>query len=206
MWVLQSRSRLHNIARFARAWKDTKASTEVLIRIDEDDPLADGYLAMDMPAEWRLQIGPRMPFAAMFNDIYAWMPGCDWYGFLADDIVPETIGWDRLLIDAAGWDGLGYGDDGINGAKLATHFALGGNIVRAAGWLALPGLDRLYIDTTWNDIARAKGTLRYLPDVKIPHLHFSNHGAPLDAGYRKPGRARDRATYETWKESHDAAH
>jgi hypothetical protein len=199
VWLLQSRSRPHNLARLADAWRDTAASTDVLIRIDQDDPLAASYAALDMPRAWTVVQGKRLPFAAMFNELFARFPDRDWYGFLADDILPQTRGWDRILVEAAGHDGLGYGDDGINGAALATHFAIGGALARAVGGLALPGLSRLYIDTVWNDIARMRGVLRYRPDVKLTHLHFSNRRAPLDAVYRKPGRAADEAVYKAWR-------
>jgi hypothetical protein len=199
VWLLQSRSRPHNLARFARAWCGTAASTEVLIRIDDDDPLAASYAAMDMPCRWTVMQGRRLPFAAMFNEIFARFPDRAWYGLLADDILPQTQGWDRILVEAAGKDGLAYGDDGINGAALATHFAVAGDLVRTVGWLALPGLQRLYIDTVWNDIARARGTLRYRCDVKLTHLHFSNRRAPVDGMYRKPGRAADKAIYDAWR-------
>ena len=72
--------------------------------------------------------------------------------------------------------------------------------MREIGWLALPGLDRLYIDTVWNDIAAERGVLRFLPDVKLTHLHFSNRRAMMDRTYHKPSKNKDRAIYHAWKE------
>jgi hypothetical protein len=80
------------------------------------------------------------------------------------------------------------------------HFALGGNLVRSVGWLALPGLDRLWIDTVWATIAKARGVLRYRPDVVLRHHHPSAGLALVDATYRKRFKTRDRAIFEAWKQ------
>ena len=71
--------------------------------------------------------------------------------------------------------------------------------MRSTGWLALPGLDRIYIDTIWCDIARGQGVYRYRPDIKMTHHHFSNRMAMKDAIYRKHRKPEDRALYEEWK-------
>jgi len=172
-------------------------TTPARLRLDDDDPCLGGYLALDYPDDWEIVIAPRVGLSAAYNESFA--PPQDWYGIFADDVVPETRGWDRLLIEAAGSDGIAFGSDGIGTA--ATHFAIGGNLARDIGWLALPGLDRVYIDTVWNDIGRARGILRPLPHVSIPHLHFSNRLAPMDAIYRKPRKTQDRAVYQAWRQT-----
>ena len=174
-------------------------TTPVIIRLDDDDPMLQGYNDLDWPLFWQIITADRMPLGDVYNSFFNAMPGLDWYGFLADDVVPETFGWDRLLIKAAGSFGLAFGDDGINGETRATHFVLGGDLVRQFGWLALPGLDRTYIDTVWNDITYEHATFRYLPHVKMTHKHFSNRTALMDHTYRKPTKDRDRALYQAWR-------
>ncbi len=195
MWVCPSRHRPGNIVRFLAAGP---APTPFWLRVDSDDT---GYAGLRLPEHWALVSGPRMGLAALYNEAFAACPDRSFYGVLADDIVPETPGWDSALIEAAGTDGLAFGDDGINGPAHATHFVLGGDLVREFGWLALPGLSRIYIDTVWADIARARGVFRYLPNIKLTHLHFSNGRAFWDATYRKPGKAFDKAVYQAWKTS-----
>ena len=63
----------------------------------------------------------------------------------------------------------------------------------------MSGLHRIFIDTVWNDIAADRGVLRYLPDVRIIHMHFSNRRALMDKIYRKPTKDHDRAVYEAWR-------
>lgn len=191
MWFVPSRSRPHNLARLARIG----VRSPVLVRLDDDDPMLAGYEA---PHGWTLEVGPRFPLSALYNDFFAARPDLGWYGFLADDVTPETPGWEEALITAAGKDGLAFGDDGINGERHAAHFVLGGDLVRAVGVLSLPGLERLFIDTFWNVVAQRLAVFRYLPHVRMTHRHFSNRKALMDATYRKPGKENDRAIYEAW--------
>lgn len=189
MWIVPSRGRPHNCRRlFAAEW-----NAPVLIIADFDDPMVGAYSALD-----HVVFQTRAPLSEAYNRVFQQSPDLPWYGIGADDMLPETPGWDLALIEAAGSDGLAFGDDGINGGRHATHFVLGGDLVREIGWLALPGLSRIFIDTVWNEIAEARGVRRYLPDVKLTHLHFST-GAPRDETYRKPDKQSDRAIYEQWR-------
>lgn len=141
-----------------------------------------------------------MGLAALYNEAFQACPDRPWYGVMADDVVPETPGWAEALIETAGNDGLAFGDDRINGSNHATHFVLGGGLVREMGWLALPGLSRLYIDTVWCDLAKTRGVFRYRQDVILRHHHFSNRLAVMDETYRKPDKAADKAIYLQAKE------
>lgn len=175
-------------------------TTPAVVRLDSDDEMLGAYMELERPKDWAFTVARRGPLSAVYNGGFRAMPDMDWYGFLADDVVPETPGFDRLLIDAAGFDGMAYGDDGINGDGLGTHFVLGGDLVRSCGFLSLPGLERLFIDTAWNDIANDRGRKVYLHHVKMTHHHFSNGRALMDATYRKPGRDTDRAIYDTFSQ------
>ena len=168
MFVLPSRKRPHNIKRFFYACQELGSETRGVVCLDEDDNSAITYPVA--PEGWRYELRPRASLSFIYNDVFDKYPHLPWYGVWADDVLPETPRWDRALIDAAGADGLAFGDDGINGGNHPTHFVLGGNLVREIGFLALPGLDRIFIDRVWADIARLRGVYRYLPDVQTPHL------------------------------------
>jgi len=169
-------------------------TTRALLRLDNDDPLLRDYLRMGI--DWEIVVDKRVSLSEVYNEVFP--RNLDWYGFLADDVIPDTPGWDLLLIEAAGKDGLAFGDDGINQGSFATHFVLGGDLVRSVGWLALLGLDRIYIDTVWNDIAAERNVLRFLPHVMLRHHHFSNRSALMDKTYRKHNKVRDKSIYEAW--------
>lgn len=192
MWVIPSRSRPENIKRMLPLVR------RAILMIDEDDPLLGGYFDLDLPSSWQVRVGPRDALSAIYNRVYEEFPLLPWYGIFADDVEPLTPNWDVQMVKAAGSDGLSYGDDGIG---APTHFCLGGDLVRAMGWLAYPGLERLYIDSVWADIARQKGVLRYLPDVRVLHRHPSVGLALMDTTYRKARKEEDRALYQYFKET-----
>jgi len=200
MWIVPSRSRPHNIGRLVIAYVETEAATPVWLRLDNDDPTLGGYMDIHYPDNWYLEVGPRKPLSGYYNEIYE-RTDYDWYGFLADDVVPKTLHWDWELIEVAGLDGMAvpagaHGD--INTEDGVPHFVLGGDLVRETGFLCLPGLDRVYIDTVWAHIARKKGVFRHAPDVILKHLHFSNGGL-MDKTYRKLNKDKDLKLYQSFR-------
>lgn len=197
MWLLPSRSRPHNAERLFKAWG---ATTPGSLRVDDCDPLAEAYRALALPQGWKLTVGPRRPLGELYNEFYAYHPNLDWYGFIADDVVPETEGWDRKLIEIAGQDGMAVPSGGESTGG-SPHFVLAGSLVREQGWLCLPGLHRIYIDTVWQQIAKANGVYRYAPEIRLEHHHFSNRRALFDGTYRKSDKSQDRALYEAWLQS-----
>lgn len=199
MWILPSRSRPKNITRLLAAFKETGGDTPVWLRLDGGDPMLGGYPRQsDLPWLWELSLGPRCPLSEIYAEAFQLFCGAEWFGFIADDVVPETQEWDRKLIEIAGTDGMavpagGHDPDGT------PHFVLGGDLVRSVGWLSLPGLHRLYIDTVWADIARERGVLIRVPEVVLKHHHFSNKLALYDSIYRKPSKDKDKETYNAWR-------
>lgn len=197
MWVLPSRSRPHRLAEFFAAYWATGATTPGLVRLDADDPMLGAYAGIALPPGWATSIGARLPLSALYNEAYQASRIRPFWGFVADDVVPETHGWDRALIETAGRDGMAVpaGGETTGGCP---HFVLGDDLVHSVGWLALPGLERLYIDAVWKTIAQLRGVYRERRDIRLEHHHFSNGKALMDATYRKPGRERDRAVFEAW--------
>jgi hypothetical protein len=200
MFVLPSRGRPQNLQRLFDAWVKTKASTPVLLCVDWDDPCWPEYESMDMPSGWRVSTGIRGPLSRIYNDAFRRHPNEPFYGFIADDVVPVTEYWDTKLIEAAGKDGMAVPSGGETTGGV-PHFVLGGDLVRSVGWLALPGLDRIFIDTVWRDIARKRNVLTFMPEVVIKHLHFSNGKALMDSTYRKLRKAEDKLIYDQWREN-----
>ena len=197
MWILPSRARPHNLQRLLQAYIDTGASSPVWLRIDKNDAMAGAYI-VNHP-RWTVTIGEQKPLSDVYNEAFQRFHDAPYFGFIADDVIPRTYGWDRQLIDIAGNDGMAAPSGGHGDYSGAPHFVLGGDLVRSIGWLALPGLDRIYIDTVWNDIAAAKGVLRPVPDVILEHWHFSTGRAVVDSTYRKHHKVEDKAIYENWK-------
>ena len=198
MLIIPSRGRPHNLQRLITSCLATGTSAPAWVRLDEDDDSLPQYVALDIP--WEVVVGPRVPLSEVYNEAYRELPETNHWVFIADDVVPTTYGWDRLLIDIAGVDGMAAPSGGGTTGGC-PHFVLGGELVRSIGWLALPGLDRLYIDTVWSDISKQRGVLRRAKDVVLEHRHFSNRKALFDRTYRKENKAQDKIIYENWKRS-----
>ena len=175
-------------------------STSAAVLVDDDDPCLESYLRLSMMPNWNIEIGRHGGLSEIYNQAFARHRDAEWYGVLCDDAVPETDYFDLKLIEAAGPNGMAI-PSGSDTTGPAPHFVLGGDLVREMGWVALPGLDRLYIDTVWLRIAQAKGVCRFLSDVVISHHHFSNGKAMMDKTYRKPNKIRDRELYTEWEEN-----
>lgn len=125
-------------------------------------------------------------------------------GNLGDDHVMRTPGWDKRIAEALATPGIAYGDDGIQHEELPTAPFISASIVLALGYYALPDVDHMYCDNAWRDVGVQTGTLRYLPDVVIEHVHPAVGKAEWDPGYIRVNAedaiARDKARYESWRE------
>lgn len=204
--LVPSRGRPHNLARLIDAIADTAAGEyRIYTRIDDDDPTGADYLKLD---GINITIGPRVFYGASLNEIapIAILDGCDHLAMFGDDVVPETVGWDRMLIDALGGKlGVAYGSDGLerlHGIDLPTHYVTQAEIYTRLGWFALPTIRHLYLDNVAREIGKGLGNFQYVPEAKISHLHRWNRKAPDDLTYQeandKVKRELDRAAYEQW--------
>lgn len=199
MHVLPSRQRPDALKRFFEGYIETEADSKGVVLLDIDDPKLHEYEIRNFPKDWIAIAGIRHDgLASMFNEAFHRFPNEPWYSYMTDDTIPRTKHWDKILIEKAGNDGVAYPDDGINGEKLAGIPVIGGDLVRDMGWLALPGLKRIYIDNAITEVARRAGKLHYCPEVLIEHMHFSNGKSAFDDTYAKPDSHLDKQRYEEW--------
>ena len=197
--LVPSRTRPHNIARLWQAWHDTGATAQLLVLVDDDDPTLAQYEALGVP----LRVGPRQRIGPLLNEgapIAATL--CDVVGFMGDDHVPRTPGWDAAIEAASSPWSVVYGDDLLQGPRIPTAVFLGSALVRELGYFCVPGADHLYLDNGWRHVGEQLGTLRYLPDVVIEHMHFLRGKAPQDPLYAEVNHPamydHDRAAFERW--------
>lgn len=175
--IVPTRGRPENAVRLAAAFKETDALNAVPVFVaDHDDPELPRYQELlDSGAIPRLLIyGGGGGMCAALN--FAAKRYAELYeavGFMGDDHLPRTIGWDSRVLDAL--DSLEprvvYGNDLLQGANLPTAVFLQSRTVRALGAMA-PGVMRhLYLDNFWKELGERTGGLVYLDDVLIEHLH-----------------------------------
>lgn len=213
--IVPSRGRPGNIPRLIEAWKQTvRGNTLLLMITDPDDPELSGYSDLQIGAngntfghiifdsgESRLRLGGILNYIGY---AYATESPTRCVGFMGDDHLPRTEGWDTAVTAAltALGSGIVYGDDLLQGEKLPTAAFMTADIIRTLGWMAPPGLVHLYIDDAWRELGQAMGRLKYLPDVVIEHMHPAAHKAPWDHRYAEVNAptvdAADKATFDAW--------
>jgi len=162
----------------------------VCLYLDSDDKSLPEYQRLDYPSTWSFDILDRAPYNPVWHinkrhyDDFRTEP---WYGHINDDMVPRTYHWDQILIDTAGSDYIAYGDDMLQGKRMCTFPVIGGNLVRRFGRLMFDGLN---IDSAWMLLGYKYGLLRYRPDVRLEHMHYTVNKAPYDETYNVPDEIR----------------
>lgn len=186
--IVPTRGRPQNAARLVAAFEETESLNADLVFVaDYDDPELPAYhevaprliihggdpgaSGMTAPLNWA---------AGLYADIY------DHVGFMGDDHVPRTPGWDAHVLGALAGDEprVVYGNDLLQQEALPTAAFMPTRLVRALGWMAPPVLRHLYVDNFWRDLGDELGGLVYLPQVVIEHVHPAAGKTPMDAGYR----------------------
>ncbi len=195
MLILPTKRRPNNLIRFIHYYYLTKATIPVWVIFDEAD--AFRYNHVKTPEHWkRLTVAKGTPLGGIFKKIFEKYPNEPFYGMVADDVVPETMEWDRLLLEACMPDKIAWGADGIQDVNLPVHPFIGGDLIRKLGWWSAPDLKHWFVDNVWKDLTVALGNGAYLPDVKMTHFHMVNGKAPNDRTYEdQPAHGVDRAVY-----------
>lgn len=210
--IVPTRGRPQNIARLEKALAETDTlNAHVLYAVDPDDPELENYLALDLNRIYlmhdRLRLGRTLNFLARkYQDSY------DVIGFMGDDHVPRTTGWEDKIMETFGvmraahrhggdsvLPPVVYGNDLLQGAALPTAVFMDARIVRALSYMVPPEIVHLYADNFWKALGEALGTLVYLPDVIIEHVHPAAGKVAMDAGYQEANSAeRDSMDHSAW--------
>jgi hypothetical protein len=150
--------------------------------VDDDDPFLGEYLTSDIPMFFgpSKRLGPWLNYAAE-----AYKNSYDIIGFIGDDVIPRSKGWLQKVEDAMVPDGLVYCNDGWQGEGLPTSVFMDSHLIKRLGYMVYPELTHLYIDNHWKALGEHLGTLRYLPDVYLEHMHPFAGKASSDETYEK---------------------
>ena len=203
-----TRGRPVRFAELAAAVADTAELDVALVGyVDDDDPDREVYEAM-AGGQVHIAVGPRRSLAGWTNTgaHAAIHSGARYLASLGDDHLPRTRGWDRLLIDAVEelpGPGIAYGNDLFQGPRLPTAWVVAAELVRAVGWMMLPGCEHMYVDTAVLALGQAADRIVYRPDVVIEHRHPLAGKAGWDASYRESNAesryAADRIAFDAWR-------
>jgi hypothetical protein len=190
IYLVPTRGRPQNALRLLEQWKSvTTEKTRLCFVIDTDDPKLDEYTDIfndrsydDFQFGWQVDRRRRLGGTLNF-----WAPklarNYDAVGFMGDDHLPITPGWDTELTSTLTPASVVYGNDMVMGPNLPTAVLLGSGIIETLGWMIPPGLTHMYLDNFWRDLGSELGTLQYRGDVIIQHIHPITGKVPWDPQY-----------------------
>lgn len=195
--IVPSRGRPQNAHRLA-SQTGRYGHAEYVFCVDSDDPTRTEYPQPRV-------IGEPGRMVAWVN-LIAPLTKSPFVGFMGDDHLPVTPGWDQIVCQTLAEMGTGivYGNDLLQGERLPTAAFMTRDIVEALDCMAPPELEHLYVDNAWKAWGEGMGRLKYLPDVVIEHLHPFAGKAVMDDGYQQVNSAamyqRDEAAWNRYQE------
>jgi hypothetical protein len=192
-----TRWRRANLERFLASFAATReADTDLLVIPDDDDHSYDG---LTLPP-WARSAPGRNECCARKVNRHA-VPEAENYpavGFFGDDIVFETPGWDRLLLESM--PGIAYPQDGRR-EDVPESQIVDSRIIRALGWMHEPSMRHFWVDNILAVLGTQNNCLHFRPDVMCRHLHHQvDKATPRDRTYvlSEVYCMRDEAAYRAW--------
>lgn len=192
VWLLTTRGRPQGTQEVLDACEATGMTSQGVVWVDKG-PKIEQYKRLRLPSNWRMEFAPRWGGLALGQE---WClreyPQAWQYGWLADDTFPRTKGWDKRLERAAGRWHLAYARDLWlseiedarerlqEGALLSSGLCHGGDLVRAAGFWALPDAMQAGHDTAWVKVIEPFRLHRYMSKVIVEHKNWRTGNRPKD--------------------------
>lgn len=202
--IVPSRGRARGAAEMVQSVHRTAAGpVRVVVAVDPDDPALPDYRRkvrelVVMPA----RIGYSASLNAIARDVW---DDEDILGAFGDDVRFRTFGWDERVRSALATPGIAYGNDLVHAAGHPTAIWMSSVIARSLGWLALPTSWHLWVDDAWKRLGQETGTLRYLPDLIVEHMHPVVGKAKMDRTYEEVYDGdrghRDHLAFMDWERS-----
>ena len=208
--IIPTRGRPQAIPEIIQVWDDTGATADVLFAVDTDDHELAAYkkhaAAYKGDERVRFTFGKRRRLVGTLNAQA--VKAAKTYRFLAfmgDDHRPRpaAMPWDARIREClSGGPGIVYGNDLLQGEKMATAVAMTSDIVDTLGYRGPPAMVHLCVDLVWVAWGNAMQRITYLDDMVIEHLHPAAQKADMDSGYEECNRpeqvASDSVAYHAY--------
>ena len=202
MWILPTYCRPDRCREVLESLLATGCSTPGVVVVNGRETEAE-YKALPLPPAWRMAVLPEnLGFVGGLNWAFDNHPDEPFYGFIADDEVARTPGWDRTLIEAAGaWRVSNGNDRWKSKERVHAHVCIGGELARAVGYLAIRNCWHWFgFDSMWEAVDSEVGVRAYCESVRVDHKHYLNGGSAFDMTYVTGGMrdAEDRRAFRAW--------
>lgn len=180
IWLLPTKGRPAQIARFFEQWRKTAANTPgwLIVNAEEDRSIYNG---VEMPANWGILSTTATCVADAVNQALIVAAEREWVGLLCDDLSPETMEWDRILVEQSKPWNIVASANGSQEQRLHGALVYGGELLRAVGWMYPPGIKHSFHDDAWELIGERCLNIVKAEIVMVRHLH----GGTVDETGRK---------------------
>jgi len=200
MWVLPTYGRPERCQQTLDSLFESGVSTSGVVIVDGDpDPRYD---TLRLPEGWHLhKLSDRVGVCAVLNYALSRWYSEEWYGFISDDSVVRSRGWDTTLVASAGKDGFANSADNFNsGPRMHGAVVFGGDLLRAIGFWALKGSKHSFCDDVWERLGRKLGNWTFHNNILVEHNHAANGKAPEDKTYKIAYDSfdEDRGVFNEW--------
>lgn len=172
MFFIPTHCRVKKLKRFFASLGPEDLKFPFCILLWKDDPEFEQYMAEQWPCRITVLEGKYSYCTEKLNAAFWLYPNLPWYGFFGDDTVLVAKDTLHLLVERAERFNIAFPDEGKG---WPGHVVLGGDLVRAMGFIAFPKLLHNCIDSVWLDIGTSFGLLKPCPEVEC-FLENSQHG------------------------------
>ena len=195
VFICPTRKRPHNVKRLIESFlnKAEKLSNiQFYFYVDSDDLETQSLIGNIQEDNKRniinFVVGERIIMCEMSNILARMAPRDSLLFFCGDDVVCNTLGWDtivRTIFLNLPKDKIAllFGDDGINGPKLATHFFVHKNWIDALGHMTPSIFTGDWADNWVSSTASRIGRMYYNEKLKLTHMHPTIGKAEFDDTY-----------------------
>ena len=178
LWICPSRKRPERLKRLILSWKHTTTNlSDLLVVVDSDDSSYEDLMKLYPEVMWEITEPVFGSFLHLINSkAVKYSTEYAYVGFMEDDIVFETVGYEDKFISKLkelGKTGIVHAKDGIDKRRFVSIPVIDSHIVRTLGWFAPPCLRSLWADNFWREMATYLGTYYKFEDVLIKHYHYS---------------------------------
>lgn len=178
LWLLPTLGRVETgLRRFLEAAIATGVSTPGLILVDINEYQSNpAFDTLPLPEGWDIFVTQGVSVSDKLSEALATLvsPVTEWVGYLQNDLVPETSGWDVAMIrDLNGWNVVSTNDGNKAPKRLNGATVWSMDLVRAVGGLTVPGAVHFYLDDMWEAIGRFTGNWQVRMDIMVRHAHAS---------------------------------
>lgn len=208
-FYLPSRNRPKSLARFFEAYHATGAIAPGAVVINMDDWLVNQsvYANLYLPANWEIALAEADSMCGAMRFCWPSMKELAWVGWVDDDYLPETPGWDVKMVGALNGHNFVSTNDcwqaksDVHVGRMCGAWAFSGDLLRTVGYLVPDGFKKSYVDDVWETIGKATGTWTPRMDILIRHLHPMKTGGDDDETNAQVGKhwISDTQTFRRWK-------